>query len=91
MKLLFNVAGLPLSGPLHGLAWLARHIAEAAELELANPDRIQAELLALERKLEAGEIDDATHEARESELLAELETALQRSDAADHYGSAGDE
>jgi hypothetical protein len=38
-----------------------------------NPARIEAELLALESLLEAGEIDETTYEAREATLLSELE------------------
>jgi CII-binding regulator of phage lambda lysogenization HflD len=72
MGILTDIAGLPLTGPLSGLAWLARRIAEAAEQEQNDPSRIETALLALERQLEAGEIDDDTHAAREAELLEEL-------------------
>ena len=64
-----TLLGLPVAGPLLGLGWLARRIAEAAELEMNNPVRIEAELLALEQLLESGAIDDATYEAREAPLL----------------------
>jgi hypothetical protein len=70
-----TLIGLPLIGPLRGLQWIARRIAEEAERELADPARIEAALLTLERQLEAGEIDEATHEAREAELLAQLDDA----------------
>ena len=72
MGIVTGLAGLPLTGPLSGLAWIARRIAEAAEQELNDPARIEAQLLALERQLEAGEIDDDTHAAREAVLLDEL-------------------
>ncbi len=74
MSVLGGILGLPVSGPLLGLGWLARRIAEAAEQEMADPTRIEADLLALESRLEAGEIDIAAFEAREAELLSELET-----------------
>jgi hypothetical protein len=73
MGIVSSVAGLPLTGPLGGLIWIARRIAEAAEQEMDDPARIEAALLALERQLEAGEIDAEAHEAREAELLAELD------------------
>ncbi len=82
MGTLDGMLALPLTGPLRGLAWLARQIAEAADQEMANPARIETALLALERQLEAGEIDSATHETREAALLAELE-ALQARPGAD--------
>ena len=63
----------PVAGPLLGLGWLARRIADAAEQEMANPARIEAELLRLETALEAGALSLEAFEAREAELLAELE------------------
>ena len=69
-----SLLGLPVTGPLLGLGWLARRIAEAAEAEMNNPAQIEAELLALERQLEAGEIDEAAYEAREAQLLETLQT-----------------
>jgi hypothetical protein len=74
MGVLGTIVGLPIAGPLLGLGWLARRIAEAAEQEMNNPARIEADLLALESLLEDGEIDEATYEAREAVLLVELET-----------------
>ena len=79
MSMLLGLAGLPLTGPLGSLTWIARRIAEAAEQELGDPQRIEAELLALERQLDAGEIDSATHDAREADLLALLSDLQDRS------------
>jgi len=76
MGVLGSLLGLPVTGPLLGLGWLARRIAEAADQEMADPARIEADLLALEQLLEAGEIDEPAFEAREAELLEEL-AALQ--------------
>lgn len=64
---------LPVRGPLGGLAWLARQVTEAAMQQWLDPKRIEAALLALERRLEAGEIDEAAFEAEEEKLLAELQ------------------
>lgn len=66
------VLGLPASGPIRGLAWLARQVAEAAERELHDPARIERALLALEQALEAGQLSPEEFEAREAELLALL-------------------
>lgn len=63
---------MPVSGPIGGLVWLARQIAENAVRQLLDPVRIETALLALERRLEAGEIDEATFEAEEAALLEEL-------------------
>jgi hypothetical protein len=72
MGIFARTAGLPVVGPLRGLTWLARQIAAAAEQEMADPARIEAALLTLERRLNAGEIDDAEFEAQEAVLLASL-------------------
>jgi hypothetical protein len=72
MGFVTTIGGLPITGPLFGLEWLARRIAEAAERELNDPTRVERELITLERALDAGEIDEATFEAREAELLTEL-------------------
>jgi hypothetical protein len=66
--------GLPVAGPLAGLGWLARRIAEAADREMADPARIEAALAALGQELDSGLIDEAAYEAREAELLAELDS-----------------
>ena len=72
MGALAILLGLPVSGPLLGLGWLARRIAEAADLEMANPARIEAAIAALERQLEAGEISESEFDTQEAGLLAEL-------------------
>ncbi len=64
---------LPASGPLAMLTWVARQIANLADQEMLNPERIELALVALERRLDAGEIDEATFEAEEATLLRELE------------------
>jgi hypothetical protein len=69
---LTGLLSLPVSGPVGALTWLARQIAETAVRQLLDPARIETALRALERRLEAGEIDDAAFEAEEAALLAEL-------------------
>jgi hypothetical protein len=73
MKPLSTLLGLPVAGPLLGLGWLARRIAEAADREMYGPEAVQAALLALERRLDADEIDLASFEAEEARLLAVLQ------------------
>ncbi len=72
MGILRGLVTAPVSGSLFGLTWLATRIAEAADQDMADPARIENALLALGEALEAGEIDEAAHDAREAELLAEL-------------------
>ncbi len=62
----------PVSGPIGAVTWIARQVAAAARRELLDPARIEAALLALEHRLEAGTIDEAGFEAEEAALLEEL-------------------
>jgi hypothetical protein len=90
MGVISNIAGLPITGPLFGLEWLARRIAEAAEREMNDPARVERDLIALERALDAGEIDEPTFEAREAELLAELAEMARAKQAAESGRQADD-
>jgi hypothetical protein len=63
---------LPVAGPIGALTWLARQVAENALEQWLDPTRIEIALLALERRLEAGEIDEAAFEVEEAALLEEL-------------------
>jgi hypothetical protein len=80
-----TILTLPVGGPLSGLTWIARQIANAANQQLMDPTRIEAALLALERRLEDGQIDEATFETEEALLLEELSeiAALRAAEAAD--------
>jgi Gas vesicle protein G len=69
---LTTLLSLPVSGPLSGLGWIARQIAAAARQQMLDPKRIETALLLLERRLEDGQIDEATFEAEEALLLEEL-------------------
>jgi hypothetical protein len=69
---LSTLLALPIRGPIGALTWLARQVADAAVREMLDPVRIEAALLALERRLDAGEIDEAAFEAEETRLLEEL-------------------
>jgi hypothetical protein len=72
MGILRDVLGGPVTLPFGLLVWLARQVAEAADRELLDPARIEAALLDLERRLNAGEIDEAEFERAEAALFADL-------------------
>lgn len=72
MGTLSTLLSLPVSGPLSGLGWIARQIAAAARQQMLDPKRIETALLLLERRLEDGQIDEASFEAEEALLLEEL-------------------
>lgn len=69
MGLLTNLLLFPLMGPVHGVAFIARQVQEAAEAGLLDEDQVQAELLSLSMQHAAGGLSDAEYEAYETELL----------------------
>lgn len=78
MGILTDVVFAPAVGPLKGVLWLARIIAEQAERVLYDEDAIRAELLDLEQRLEAGQIGEADYEQQEEILLERLKIARER-------------
>ena len=72
MGLIAGILTLPLA-PVRGVAWVAEKVAEQAELELYDENRILRELGELESAHERGEIDDERFEATVDQLLERLE------------------
>ena len=75
MGLLSKLLTLPVAGPMRGALWVAGQVHDAATAELNDPAAIRAALTELERRLEAGEIDEETYEAEEEALLDRLDAA----------------
>jgi hypothetical protein len=71
MGLIGGLLTLPLA-PARGLVWVFDRVLEEADMQLHDPRRIRAELAEAEEELERGEIDEATYEAIERELLDRL-------------------
>lgn len=57
---------------IKGIKWLAEKIAEAAEEELLDEDRVRGELLELQMRLEIGEITEEEYAQQEGALLERL-------------------
>lgn len=79
IRLLGQVVTLPVSGPLKGTRWITQQVADAAEAELYDEQRIMAELRDLARRYDNGELDEAEHDQLESALLERLAEARRRS------------
>ncbi|GAA5022754.1 gas vesicle protein GvpG [Actinopolymorpha pittospori] len=77
MGLVSGLLTLPLA-PARGVGWLAEHVVEVGEREYYDPARIRAELQALARALEEGEITPEEFDAEEDKLLDRLEEAQWR-------------
>jgi hypothetical protein len=76
MGLITGLLTLPLA-PVRGVAWVAEKVAEEAELELYDEQRILRELTELEAAQRDGTIDDETFERGADALLARLDRARQ--------------
>ncbi|MEU3948646.1 gas vesicle protein GvpG [Streptomyces sp. NPDC029526] len=72
MGILTGLLLLPLA-PVRGTAWIADHVLEEARRRHHDPRAVQARLSALNRALDAGEIDEDTFEREEERLLTLLE------------------
>jgi hypothetical protein len=71
MGLIGGLLTLPLA-PARGLVWVFDKVVEEADAQLHDPVRIRTELAEAEAALERGEIDEATYEELERELLDRL-------------------
>jgi hypothetical protein len=72
MGLIGGLLSLPLA-PARGLVWVVNQVVEEADAQLHDPRRIRAELADAAAALERGEIDEATYEEIEDELLERLD------------------
>jgi Gas vesicle protein G len=70
--LITGLLTLPLA-PVRGVAWVAEKVAEQAELELYDENRIMRELSELEAARERGEVSSDVFDASVDELLERLE------------------
>jgi hypothetical protein len=76
--MLFKLLSLPVTGPLDAVQWIGAKIHEAAEAQLNDTDAIKRELVALEKRLESGELSEAEFEEIELGLVKRLQEAAKR-------------
>jgi hypothetical protein len=72
MGLITGLLTLPLA-PVRGVAWVAEQVADQAEQELYDENRIMRELAEVEMAHDNGEIDDDTLAEQVDRLLERLE------------------
>lgn len=77
MGLFTGLLTLPLA-PLRGAVWVADQVAQEAERQLYDEDRIRAQLMQLEMDADDGLIDEEEREVQEQELLDRLAEARAR-------------
>jgi hypothetical protein len=72
MGLITGILTLPLA-PVRGAAWVAERVAEQAELELYDENRILRELSELEAAHDRGEVSEERFDAAIEQLLERLQ------------------
>lgn len=72
MGLLSNLLFFPITGPVAGIRWSLRKVAQVVDEELTDDSSIKQELMELQMQLELGDIDDDEYVRREADLMARL-------------------
>ena len=75
--LLTDILTFPVLGVPRLVHWVANKLAEAAEQEEMDEDKLQGELLELQMRYELGEIDDDEYTREETAILDKL-SAIRR-------------
>ena len=77
MGLITGLLTLPLA-PVRGTAWLAQQIAEEADRELFDEDRIRRELAELDLRADEEDLSGEERARLEDDLLARIDVARRR-------------
>ena len=77
MGLITGLLTLPLA-PVRATAWLAQQVAEEADREMFDEDRIRRELMELDLRSDEEELSSDERARLEDDLLARLEVARRR-------------
>ena len=72
MSLIFDILTAPVLGPIRGVIWLGEKLADVAETELLDEDRVKGQLLELQMRLEVDEITEDEYAEEEKLLMEEL-------------------
>jgi hypothetical protein len=72
MGILKHVLFWPVTGPIAGIKWSMGKVMGVVEEELTDDAPVKQDLMALQIKLELGEIDDDEYVVREAEIMSRL-------------------
>src|SRR5258705_3417968 len=72
MGILTNILLSPFLGPIWGTKWTLDKVDRVVREELTDDTAIKEDLMALQLKLETGEIDDDEYVRREAEIMKRL-------------------
>jgi hypothetical protein len=88
MGLFTALLTLPLA-PVRGVVWVAEQVADEADRQLYDEDRILAELLQLEIDADEGKLSDEERQRLEDDLFERLAVAHERKAAPDYDQDEG--
>lgn len=72
MGLLLDILTLPVLGAPRLVSWLGQKIGEEVDRESLDEGRVRGELLELQQRLDAGEIEEGEYDRQEKALLERL-------------------
>jgi len=78
MGFLIDLLTLPVMGPIKGVMWIAEKVAEQADKEIYDEDKVRGQLMELELRYDLGEIEEEEYLAAEEALLARLRVIRER-------------
>jgi len=78
MGFLTNLLTFPVTGPIKGIIWIAEKVAEQAESELYNEEKVRGQLMELELRYDLGEISEEEYLEAEKALLERLKMIRER-------------
>jgi hypothetical protein len=72
MGFVFDLLTSPVLSPIRGVHWLAKNVAEEAERQYLDQDRVRAQLMELQVRLDMGEIAEDEYAEQERVLVEQL-------------------
>lgn len=72
MGILKHVLFWPVTGPVGATKWSLNQVMKIVEEELTDDTTVKQDFMALQMKLELGEIDDEEYVAQEAAIMARL-------------------
>jgi len=72
MGILKHILFWPVTGPVGATRWSLNQVMKIAEEELTDDTTVKQDFMALQMKLELGEIDDEQYAAEEAVIMARL-------------------
>jgi len=78
MGFLIDLLTFPVMGPIKGVVWIAEKVAEQADMEMYDEDKVRGQLMELELRYDLEEISEEEYLAAEEALLEQLRVIRER-------------